>query len=150
MHLGAPYRPVEPLDVAGLYQRARSFGDSEKLVGLFERSCERFLDQEMASTLQRDAGDLVVSRRRNDDRQRVTLFHQRRHVGEGANVELPADLLRSLDAGIVEADELRAGKVAQDSHMVEAQRARADDTDLRRALAQMMTPRPLSSRKRRK
>jgi hypothetical protein len=50
----------------------------------------------------------------------------------------------------VKTDELRAGKVAQDPHMMKAEGAGADDADPRGGGAQIMTPRPLSSRNRRK
>jgi hypothetical protein len=50
----------------------------------------------------------------------------------------------------VKSDKLCTREVSQDSHMMETQRACSNDPDPRRAGAQMMTPRPLSSRKRRK
>ncbi len=71
-------------------------------------------------------------------------------VVERLNAKLRGDLRRPLGARIEEPDEARAGQVPQDADVMEAERAGADDADPCRSAVQMMTPRSLPSRKRRK
>ena len=82
--------------------------------------------------------------------QRVALLDERRHIRERAHAQLATDLLRALGARIVEADETRPLQVLQDSYVMVAECARTNDANLRWSRAQMMTPRSLPSRKRRK
>ena len=147
----------QPQETAAKEQAAKPKGPAEEkaahkaeFVGLVERRGQGLLAAQVPAAFQREARHLMVRPGRDNDRQRIALFNERRHIRECADAKLAADLFGALDTGIVKANEPRAGEVAQDSHVVEPESPGANDSDPRGAGVQMMTPRPLSSRKRRK
>ena len=80
--------------------------------------------------LERRRRDRVVRRRRHDDRHRVDDVEQRLERRERLDAELLLDTSRRARSfASMKADELRAGQVAQNARVMEAERAGADHSD---------------------
>lgn len=118
----------------------------DECVRLVERLGDRLLDEDVDSPLQRFTPDVKVRARRHHDDGRLDPVQQRRKGFERARPELTRDPRRPLGTVIVEPGERGTGKLAQETNVVIAQRARADDSD---ADAQITTPRSLRSKNRR-
>ena len=151
----APDGAVEPLDVTGLQQYASRTRGRDQLVGFGDRGGERLLDEHVAAAGQSRAAHLGVGRRRHHHGERVHGVEQRIEAREGRHAQLVGDRTRATGAAVVEADELRAVEIAQQSDVVIAQRTRSHHSNPRRAterrerrpIAQISTPRSLSRTK---
>ena len=83
----------------------------------------------MQSALERRRRDREMRRRRHDDAHRVDRVEQRLERRERFDAELGRHLRRARRDRLVEADELRAGNVAQNARMMKPECARADHSD---------------------
>src|SRR5918992_4019234 len=142
-----PDRPVEPLDVPGLYDHAGASCELEQLVRLLEADGDRLLDQHVFPPLEGRLGDRVVRRRRHDNGYRVCRVEQLGQRRGCRNAELRGHHGGTLRRVLVEPDQLRAGHVPQDADVMVAERPGPDDAHQRRT-PQMTTPRFVSLTKR--
>jgi hypothetical protein len=122
-------RAIESLDVPGLHERTRAAARWRELIGLVQGRGDRLLDQHVNAALQRRGRGGEVRRRRHDDAQRVDRIEERVERRKSRDAKLTTHSRGALGAAVMKTDERRAGDVAENSRVVEAECPRPDHTD---------------------